>query len=190
MTTYLLLIVVVLVANSVPAFAPPTWSILVWFSLSYDLKPWALVALGVLAATSGRAFLAWYSQHARRILPKNYVRNMERLGVRISQTRRGKVGVFALFFASPLSSAQLFVGAGLAALSLRLLIPAFALGRSITYSMYVGGASLAEKTSLGDIALSSLRAPWGIALQVVMIALVIAPGIYHWNGATAKNRTN
>lgn len=185
MSDYLIVTAVVLLANSIPAFAPPTWSLLVWFQLTHELYAPVLVVLGVIAATSGRALLAWYSGHARKVLPKRYVANMQTLGEKISKSRRGKLGAFSLFFLSPMSSAQLFVGAAFAALELRLLLLAFAMGRSITYSLYVGGATLADDTSLGSLITTYVKSPLGIALQVFMFALVILPGIYNWNN-TAK----
>jgi hypothetical protein len=42
MTHYLIALGVILLANVMPAFAPPTWSLLVYFSLAFHLHPIAL----------------------------------------------------------------------------------------------------------------------------------------------------
>lgn len=178
---YVLLLVVVFAANAVPAFAPPTWALLVWFELRYGLNVVATVALGVLAATTGRALLATYMRHSTRWMPKQYVANMRSAGDALTGTKGRVAATLALFFVSPLSSAQLFAAAGIMrGVALRPLLAAFACGRSITYSLYVSGAHLARSTSLGDLLLDTMKSPWGVALQVLMVALVVVPGLRQW----------
>jgi len=56
------------------------------------------------------------------------------------------------------------------------LTAAFFAGRLVSYSIYVGAASIAEK-NLGDLVLDALTSPLGMALQVAMlIALAILLG--------------
>jgi hypothetical protein len=50
---------------------------------------------------------------------------------------------------------------------------AFFSGRLISYSLYVGGATRASD-SLGEAIRSSLGSPLGIALQLVMLAALVA----------------
>ena len=76
------------------------------------------------------------------------------------------LGLFAL---SPVASAQLFVGAGLLGVSLLPLTVAFFAGRIVSYSIYVGAAS-AARHSLGSTFGKAFVSPWGIALQVAMLA--------------------
>lgn len=173
---------VILIANAVPAFAPPTWSILVWFELAFRLNVVALIIIGVAAAVTGRGVLAMYMRHSTRWMPRTYVENMHSAGDYLMRSRGRMAATFALFFVSPLSSAQLFAAAGIMrSVQLRPLLAAFALGRSVTYTMYVTGAHLARKSSLGDILVTAFRSPWGIALQIVMVLLIVLPGLKHWN---------
>ncbi|MHB0928332.1 MAG: hypothetical protein ACYC3W_05335 [Candidatus Nanopelagicales bacterium] len=182
MTEYVLVMALVFLANAVPAFAPPTWTLLVWFELSYSLSGIALVLLGVLAATAGRALLAYYMRHLTRWMPRRYVENMHSAGSYLMQTRGRLAATLALFFVSPLSSAQLFAAAGIMkSVRLRPLLLAFALGRTITYSSYVAGARLVKRSSVGDILLESLRSPWAIAIQVFMVLIVVALGMRRWS---------
>jgi hypothetical protein len=44
--------------NPLPAFGPPTWAVLVFFRLNWDLAAVPLILLGALAAASGRLLLA------------------------------------------------------------------------------------------------------------------------------------
>ena len=48
----------VFVINLLPAFGPPTWSVLVYARLRWHLEPVALVLVGAAAATVGRYLLA------------------------------------------------------------------------------------------------------------------------------------
>ena len=177
---YVLVALAVFAANAVPAFAPPTWSILVWFELTFDLRAPALVILGVIGATTGRALLATYMRHSTRWMPKQYVENMRTAGEAVTAVRGRAVAVLALFLVSPISSAQLFTAAGIMKdVRLRPLLIAFAMGRTISYSIYVTGAHLA-KSSIGDVLLEGIRSPWGVALQVLMVLGVIALGARPW----------
>lgn len=179
---YLLVALVVFAANAVPAFAPPTWLILVWFELRYGTNVFATVCLGVLAATSGRALLATYMRHSTRWMPHAYVANMHMAGEYVTRTKGRMTTTLLLFFVSPLSSAQLFAAAGIMrSVRLRPLLAAFALGRSVTYTFYVTGAHVALSSNLGDVLVESMKSPWGIAAQIVMVLLIVLPGLRQWS---------
>jgi uncharacterized membrane protein YdjX (TVP38/TMEM64 family) len=177
-SNYFLAVAVISLANMVPAFAPPTWSILVFFALRYHMNPVALVLLGVLSATLGRAILANIFRAIRPWLPKGYVANMERIGARIEENPRRTFGLLTLFFLSPISSAQLFEAAGIIKrIALGPLLLAFAGGRLISYSIYVSGASVLKETSLGQIVTKEFTSP-------IAILGLVALGNVKWNGKT------
>lgn len=67
---YLLIGLIVLIVLGVillPAFGPPTSSLLVVARLSWHLRPVALVAIGVVAAGAGRFLLAHAAPVARPV---------------------------------------------------------------------------------------------------------------------------
>ena len=184
MSNYLLAIAVIAGTNTLPAFAPPTWSILVFFTLRYHLNPVALVLLGVLSATLGRAILANVFRVIRLWLPKGYVANMERIGVKIEKNPRKSIGLLALFFLSPISSTQLFEAAGIIKrIKLAPFLLAFAGGRLISYSIYVSGASVLKETSLAQVVTKEITSPLAIAIQVLLILGLVALGNVKWNGS-------
>ncbi|MBI3429401.1 MAG: hypothetical protein HY050_04980 [Actinobacteria bacterium] len=184
MSNYLTVVAVIVFANMLPAFAPPTWSLLLFFALRYQLNPVALVLSGVVSATIGRAVLAYSFRALRKWLPKGYVANMETMGAQIEKNPSRVFGLLALFFISPLSSAQLFEGAGIIKqIALKPLLLAFAAGRLITYSLYVSGAGVLKETSLGKIIADEITSPWAIAIQVLFIIGLIALGNVNWNRA-------
>ena len=181
MELYLLLVLVVLFANSLPAFAPPTWMILVFFLLNYELNPYVLVVLGVASATAGRGFLAWYFRRFAHLIPTKFSANMEYAGEYFQKSTTKKYSMLALFLVSPISSAQLFEAAGLMkTVSLKPLLAVFAFGRSFSYSAYVTGASVAASSNLGDVIVHELRSPWAIGAQVTLILGLVLVGNIDW----------
>lgn len=164
-----IVLAVVFGVNLLPAFGPPTWTVLVFFSLDFDLPAVPLVAGGALAAASGRFLLA---SGARRLRPRFSAARLERLDraqTALTANRGRAAAWLGLFAISPLPSGQLFVAAGLMTVPLAPLTAAFFAGRLVSYSIYVSVASIAER-NLGSVALASLTSPVGIALQLAMLA--------------------
>lgn len=180
-TGYFFAGLIILLANLVPAFAPPTWSLLVFFTLNNNLNPVALVILGVLSATAGRTVLALTFRRLRNWLPKGYVANMETLGSYIATNSRRTMGLLALFFLSPISSAQLFEAAGIIKeIRLRPLLFAFAAGRLVSYSIYVSGATALKSSSLGQVLTEEITSPIALAIQLAFILGLVALGNIKW----------
>lgn len=181
MTDYVVAGLVIFGLNLLPAFAPPTWSILAFFVLTYDLHPVVLIAIGIIGATLGRYLLALAFRAARPHLPQGWVANMENAGSYITHSRGHAWAMFLLFFLSPLSSAQLFEAAGVMKnVALRPLCTAFAAGRVLTYSTYVSGAHLLKESNIGQVITRNIKSPEAIALQIVMVVLLVALGNIKW----------
>jgi membrane protein YqaA with SNARE-associated domain len=159
---------VVFLVNLLPAFGPPTWAVLVFFSIGYDLPAVPLVLGGALAAAGGRYLLANGARRLRPRLSAARLRRLDRaedaLGADRARTAAG-LGLFAL---SPVPSGQLFVAAGLMTVPLLPLTAAFFAGRLVSYSIYVSAANLAER-SLGDVVVEALTSPLGVGLQLLML---------------------
>jgi len=178
---YLALVAAILIANALPAFAPPTWTILIFFLINYDLNPIALVILGVTSATVGRGFLAWYFRKFAHLVPTRFSKNMEFAGRYFQKDSRKKYAILALFLLSPISSAQLFEAAGfMKTVALKPLLAAFAIGRTVSYSTYVSGAAVLAASNFGDVIIHELRSPLAIATQIAMIIGLVALGSVDW----------
>ena len=175
------MVLVIVFANSLPAFAPPTWMILVFFLLNYELNPFAVVVLGVISATSGRGFLAWYFRKFAHLVPTKFSKNMEYAGHYFQKSTTKRYSMLALFLISPISSAQLFEAVGLMkTVPIKPLLAVFAFGRSFSYSTYVTGASIAASSDFGDVVVHELRSPWAIGAQVVLILGLVLLGNIDW----------
>ncbi len=155
--------------NLLPAFSPPTWAVVVFLSLNFELAPGPLVPVAAIASTSGRVVLALASRKMRRWFSAKRLASLEAARVAVAKSRGRLWGTVAFFFISPLPSSQLFVAAGVLDLPIRTLSLAFFGGRLITYALYLNGAKMARE-SLGDVVLTSFRSPLGIALQLLTVA--------------------
>jgi len=171
--------------NLLPAFGPPTWSVLVFFRLNSDLAAVPLVLGGALAAAGGRLALAVASRRLRGRFSPERLASLEAAKDVLTGDRRKAAGGLALFALSPVPSAQLFVAAGLLNVRLIPLTAAFFTGRLVSYSLYVGGASLA-KDSFGDTLTGAFTSPYGIALQLAMLAGVVVLVRVDWVKVLAR----
>ncbi len=166
---YAIALGVVFAVNLLPAFGPPTWAVLLFFSIDFDLPGPALVLGGALAAASGRLLLAG---GARRLRPRFSAARLERLDrteAALTANRTRTAAGLGLFLVSPLPSGQLFVAAGLMTVPLLPLTAAFLCGRLVAYSIYVSLGTVAAH-SLGTVALDALTSPLGMVVQVLMLA--------------------
>lgn len=161
-------VAVVFAVNLLPAFGPPTWAVLVLFSLNFDLPAVPLVLGGALAAASGRFVLASAARRLRPRLSAARIEHLDRAQQALSANRLRAAGGLALFAVSPLPSGQLFVAAGLMTVSLPPLTAAFFAGRLVSYSLYVGVATIAER-NFGSLLLDALSSPLGMAVQIAML---------------------
>jgi hypothetical protein len=167
--------------NLLPAFAPPTWALLVFFKLDADLATVPLVLGGAAAAATGRLALACSSRGLRRHFSARRLESLAAAQRALTGDRRRSAGGLALFALSPLPSSQLFVAAGLLAVPLVPLTCAFFAGRLVSYTLYLTGASLAAR-GLKHTMVQAFGSPWGIAAQVLMLMALVALVGIDWAG--------
>lgn len=173
-TAFLILFAVVYVINLMPAFGPPTWSVLVLFGLNTGMPLPGIVLVGAAAAATGRFTLAHGFRLLARYVPEKTKRNLAAVRAAFERRKRNGLAALALFAVSPVPSAQLFAAVGLAGIPITAFTLAFFAGRLVSYSIYAGSARVIAQSSLGDVFRESLSSPLGIALQVVLlIALVL-----------------
>ena len=176
---YVYLFLVVLGVNLLPAFGPPTWTLLVFSRIHWHLNPVALVLLGGLAAMLGRYVLALGARRFRSRLSPSRRENLAAASGALLKRRSSAIASLALFAISPLPSAQLFVAAGLLELDLIPLTLAFFVGRLVSYSIYVSVATVAEH-QLGNLLGRVLGSPLSITIQVVLLAAVAVLPFVNW----------
>ena len=180
MTDYLILFAVVLGVNLLPAFGPPTWTVIVVYGLSTMMPIPALVLVGAGAAALGRFTLAHGFRLLRKRIPEKMKHNLQAAGDAVEKRKRGSLVAIGLFALSPFPSAQLFEAAGLAGVRLVRFTAAFFAGRIVSYSIYAVSAKGIEKTSMGGVFKHYLTSPIGIGLEVLMIGLLMALAQVDW----------
>lgn len=180
MEQYFILFLLVLGVNLLPAFGPPTWSILVVFRLNSDMPTWAIVIIGATAAAAGRYLLAWGFWLLRKRLSERSRRNLEAAREALERRKRNTIIALGLFAVSPVPSAQLFEAAGLAGVRLLGFTAAFFLGRLLSYTIYTYTAGKIRDTSMGQALQGGFSNPWIIALQVALIAFLVLMTRIDW----------
>ncbi len=188
MDSYLILFMIVLGVNMMPAFGPPTWSIIVLYGLNTQLPTVGIILTGALAAASGRFALA----HAFRLLgtriPGRIRLNLAAAKEALERNKRSGFVALGLFALSPLPSAQLFEAAGLARVRLAGFTIAFFAGRLVSYSIYALTAKGLQRTSIGDQFLDIFKSPVSIAIQLLMIAALVALTRVDWQKRLGPSR--
>ena len=169
---------VVLGCNLAPAFAPPTWSIIVLFTFNTELSAWSLVAVGAMMAASGRYGLALYTRKFANLIKVKTRENLLLAGQYFE--RKQKALVLSLAILSPFPSAQLFEAAGLMNLPLKRLTIAFFSGRLITYSIYAASAHRFKETNFAQTLLSGLTSPWAVVVEIAMLAALVLLAKIDW----------
>jgi membrane protein YqaA with SNARE-associated domain len=186
---YVVMALVVLFVNLLPAFGPPTWSVLVLFRLRSHLNPVALVVIGAASAAVGRYILAEACRHLRGRLSTKRTENLAAAKKVLLSSRTRSVFGLALFALSPIPSAQLFEAAGLMDVAVLPLVGIFFGGRLVSYAIYVAGASAVKGTNFGRLFAASLTSPLGVGIQIAMLAGVVALTHLDWvKFATAREK--
>src|SRR5437660_3071379 len=102
MTAYLVLAGVVFGVNVLPAFGPPTWSVLVFFRLQSSVPAVPLVLIGALAAASGRLVLAFGSRRFRNRLSPQRLEHLAAARDAVAGGPKRALAGLGLFALSPL----------------------------------------------------------------------------------------
>jgi uncharacterized membrane protein YdjX (TVP38/TMEM64 family) len=171
---------IVFLCNLAPIFAPPTWSVLVYFLITHELGAAEVVAIGAIAAGLGRFLLAHGTRFLRNYIPMRARKNLYDAGRVFEENNERRFGILALFILSPLPSAQLFEAAGLMNMNLIRLTLAFFSGRIITYSIYATSANQLKSTDFGEVITDAFKSPYAWILQLFSIALIYIIAKIDW----------
>lgn len=179
-TPYLILFAIVLGVNLLPAFGPPTWSIIVLYGINTSLPLFMIVLTGSAAAAIGRYLLAKSFRLLSDHVPQHTRRNLAAARSVFERNRRGGIMALVLFALSPVPSAQLFEAAGLTGVRLLGFTLAFFAGRLVSYTLYGLSAQTIRHSSLGEVLAAGFSSPLGVAVQLAMIAALIALTRIDW----------
>lgn len=177
---YVFLASIVLGINVIPAFMPPTWTILAFFVTKYDLQILPVVLIGASFATLGRIILAELSgTFFRRFLPKNLKENYASIGAYLNKNNKITIPLVVAYAFLPIPSNNIFIAAGLAKMRLRLLAASFFAGRLISYTFWV---SLTDRLSdnLPDLFSRHYAKTGSIIVEIIGLILIYLLGKIAW----------
>ena len=162
------------VVNVIPAFMPPTWSVVSFFLIRFDLPLLPLAIGSAAAATAGRVVLALLTRKVGpRFMTANMRRNMDALAAYLQAHQKGVgLGMFGFALFSPIPSNQLFMAAGLANVDLKLAAPAFFLGRAISYTVAAGAAGKAA-TDLTEVFTQQFGSAPAVLVELLSLASIV-----------------
>ena len=149
----------------------PSWIVVAYMVVQYQLSIPLAIVVGALGTTVGRVGLVAISRVAgERMLGRWSRGNLEYLHGRL-ESAAGDLGVAVLLAASPPPGGVLFIVAGLVRVKLWLVAASVFVGRIIGYAISVGGGSLAA-TALAD-QLRGLIGPWSVVVAVAIVVGVL-----------------
>jgi hypothetical protein len=185
-----LLFLVVFALNLLPAFAPPTWVALSFFSYKFPDNDIAMLALvGATAATLGRVILAKFARVIVRgkLLSAETRENIDAIKERLQGKQALTAGACLFYAFSPLPSNYLFIAYGLTTLELRLLALPFFLGRLIGYNVWAHlGSAAAHKLAIENT--HSYMSVYFILVQVACLALIYVFMRLDWRALLQKGK--
>ena len=170
---YLIFFLTVIFVNLLPAFAPPTWTMIVFFLNYFHLNIYLVILIAVIAATIGRYILFTYSEWlAGKVFNKWGQDNLKFLGESIGKTPRVNFTFILIYSMTPLSTTALFVAGGLARINKYIILSGFALGRCVSYTVLAVTSQYLIQ-NFGDIYKGSLSAEKVITTALGFIILLV-----------------
>jgi len=161
----------VFVMNIVPAFMPPTWSVLAYFRFVHHLPLIPMTVGGAAMSALGRVQLAHLSRYMGRFLPAKDQANANALASYITAHPNWRDGVTFAYSLGPLPSNQLFIAAGIARISLRRMALFFFASRAIADTFWVWTAGKVAR-NLSEIFSRGVTNWQSIVAQVLSLLLV------------------
>jgi membrane protein YqaA with SNARE-associated domain len=171
MWTYPVVFFASMAVDMTPVFAPPAWTVMVFFLVKFDLNPWIVLILGVTGSTLGRYFFSLYvPKVSDKFLKRGKNEELQFVGEKLGgKLWRTWVFVF-IYTLTPLSTTALFTAAGLARINPLHTLPPFFIGKFISDAiMILTGRYLTSGS--GDILHNLLSPKSLIALGLGVIVL-------------------
>jgi membrane protein DedA with SNARE-associated domain len=170
---WLLVWILAVTLNVVPAFMPPTWALLTYFRIEYGFEVVPLALVGAFGSTTGRALLALLSRtFGERFVPARWRANIMALAEALQKSPALGLSTILLYTLGPAPSNQLFIAVGLADAPLAPVLVIFAIMRFFSYLIWVSVATAAAG-SLREVLSPRLGNEFAVVVQIVGFALLI-----------------
>ncbi|MBU6363781.1 MAG: hypothetical protein KGQ95_06155 [Acidobacteria bacterium] len=174
--SYLILFLIAAGFAMIPLPLFPSWVVVAYMVVEFDLRLWLAILIGALGTMVGRVILVAVSRVAgHRLLGRWSQENMGYLHSKL-ENAAGDLGIAVLLGASPPPAGVLFVLAGLMRVKLWLVAASVFIGRTIGYWISVGGTSVAAGALAAQ--LRDVVGPWSVILAVAIVVGVLALAIH------------
>jgi hypothetical protein len=187
MWPYVLVFVATLAVDTIPIFAPPAWMLLVIFTVTFKLNPWAVIVIGVTGSTIGRFILTRYiPKISSSLVNRREDDNLRYLGGKLGKAKWSSAVFVFLYTLTPLSTTALFTAVAAARVTPWHILPPFFLGRLITDGVMVFSGKYASANVSG---LLQGQASWKTVITLVAGLVVIGAFLFiDWRNLLEKRR--
>jgi len=192
MSAILLVFLIVLALNVIPAFAPPTWMVFSFLGFRFpEQAGWMLAIAGALAATLGRCTLAKMSRVIVRghWLSATSRENLDSLRDELQRRPHLTFGLLLSYAFTPLPSNSVFIAYGLTTMNIfRIAIPFF-LGRFVSYMFWAkSGALVSRKFDVDGSEAFGYLGVYFVLTQLALIGAVYVFARIDWKALLHEHR--
>lgn len=187
----LVIFLVVFALNVMPAFAPPTWTVLSFIAIRFNSNIVLLAVVGAVAATLGRLVLAKLSTVIvrQKILSDDTKKNIDAVKERLESNKKLTFGILLFYAFSPFPSNHLFIAYGLTALKLKLIAIPFLLGRVVSYAFWAFTASsVAQLLNYESVTSKSFFSYYFVASQLFGLLTIYVFTRIDWRRVFTEKR--
>ena len=176
---YILIFLGSVLVDIVPFPLPPAVSVMILLMVMYDLNIWVVLALGMVGSLLGRYILILYLPNlTERLLRSQKTEDIHFIGNKLKRQGWKGHAIIFLYALMPLPTTPLFLGAGMAGLKPRNVMPGFALGKTICDSLILLLGDQAAK-NVSDI-IQGLVSPQSIAAFSLSLLFILALLFIDW----------
>jgi hypothetical protein len=188
---FLVIFLVVFALNVMPAFAPPTWSVLSFIAIRFNPNIVLLAVVGAFAATLGRLALATLSTVIvrQKILSDDTRKNIDAVKERLEGKKKLTFTILLFYAFSPFPSNHLFIAYGLTTLKLKLIAIPFLLGRVVSYAFWAFTASsVAQLLDYESVTSKSFFSYYFVASQLFGLVTIYVFTRIDWQRVFTEKR--
>ena len=171
----------------IPVFAPPAWTLMVFFLVKFNLNAWSVLLAGVPGSALGRYLFSLYiPKVSAKLITRRKDQELEFVGKKLAQTRWKTWTFVFLYTLTPLSTTALFTAAGMAKIHPMQTVPPFFVGKLLSDGLMIAmGHHLSSNP--GDF-LHSLLSAKGIL--TMLFGLVVIGGLLFidWRSLLQKKK--
>ena len=177
---YLISSIIIVIFNVIPAFMPPTWTVISYVYIRYDTNLLLLTFIGALSSSFGRVLLSRSSHtFGNKVLSNGTEESLTFLGKRIEGKGIRMFTIALVWAMSPIASNPLFIAVGLSNSKLRAVISGFFIGRIISYFILAYTTSKVVE-NLNDLFFDGVFTWQKILVEIISIFLIMLYVALDW----------